>query len=1210
MKIEQLADFPALQQLARALWRDGTARGAAVLVGAGFSRNATRSGADTPPPPLWSTLAELMAAQLYPDVGDAPRDPLRLAEEFRTNLGQTALDEFVRTNIRDAAWEPGTQHQELLELPWSDVLTTNWDTLLERSKSTRRWEAVRSTADLAHGRERRIIKLHGTIGISEHFIFAEEDYRTYPSRFAAFVNTARQIFIENELCLLGFSGDDPNFLQWSGWVRDHLGESARRIYLVGVLDLRPTKRKFLESRNIAPIDLAPLVANGTRDERETAATAQFLDYLARAKPKAAYEWRPADHSAYDFTPKTMEDIQRQAKDDDYAASLLDQSARIWRKDRDGFPSWLVCPGSLRRAIYYSSNVARWRQPTALKKLDLKRRAEILHEIVWRCSTAFESLDPRLEELLASCANPAQPCGLEKSQQLEIAVALLRLARQSGNEEAFARWGGLIETHAESESDLHAEVIYQRCLRARDRLNLRELAIELNKLTGPDPVWRLRRAALHCELGEFSDASSLITKARDELLDRQRRDNNSLWVRSRLAWAEWLFRATQTDFSPRRPSPWASEFKQSLCDPDAQIEEIGDQASDALRDRQEKEVEAIPQFEAGHYKDPSRSTVITDGTAATALDTLKRLTEAVGVPPHLNHFDMLGRVKDDAALLVFEPTFDWYAWLLRTRHSSLDRVFDRYFCRVAVARLPADVAISLSDRMSEATAYWRERIRTLGSSSPPDRMCAIERLRLSVETLSRLTARQDAGRARAAFDLAMDMARDPLQHPWLIEPMNNLARYSIQAIAPSMRSELALAAIECPLSSEKGGVEGPWRWLNPVDSIFNAPPVRPEGDTRWAHRIGQLIDQVTTGAAGRQEAMLRLYYLSRHGALTGGEQTSLGTAIWSRRGVTAASLPAGTNLLAHTFLELPAPDGIDREALVRTYLFDANFTELLKQPQPLGTQEIAYKLNRLLELVAAADKSLYPTPVQAARLFSELTSWAATLGGDVGKADPLGASLRREYYVGANSYVGSVLARLVVPSLPREERSEDRAGSLLTFVRGPDAGSGLPAVPYFAHLPDVRIEAIRRIRRAVIAREFHEVAGSAAAIEVWATLYPPGDPAYLPEQILEQLISAIETRHGVGLHALIQCVCKLVELKLLRTDDGKRLDEALGDLIAETAYEKIDLDSKQATSVSLLRAACVQLAHSLQNSGAGGASADAWLTIADTDPLPEVRFALT
>ena len=76
---------------------------------------------------------------------------------------------------------------------------------------------------------------------------------------AAFVNLARQVFIENEFCLVGFSGDDPNFLQWIGWVRDHLTNHARRIYLVGALNLSAPKRKYLESLNVAPIDLSRLV---------------------------------------------------------------------------------------------------------------------------------------------------------------------------------------------------------------------------------------------------------------------------------------------------------------------------------------------------------------------------------------------------------------------------------------------------------------------------------------------------------------------------------------------------------------------------------------------------------------------------------------------------------------------------------------------------------------------------------------------------------------------------------------------------------------------------------------------------------------------------------------------------------------------------------------------------------------------------------------
>ena len=202
----------------------GNRPGAALLVGAGFSKYAELPAPDTLEPPLWGDLASAMAMQLYPLApNDAPKDPLRLAEEYRTNFGQAALDEFVRMHIPDRKWEPGSLHRRLLNLPWSDILTTNWDTLLERAAddvSAYTYDIVRLTADLPHVRAPRIVKLHGSIGTSDHFIIAEEDYRTYPVRFAPFVNLARQIFIENELCLLGFSGDDPNFLQWSGWVRD------------------------------------------------------------------------------------------------------------------------------------------------------------------------------------------------------------------------------------------------------------------------------------------------------------------------------------------------------------------------------------------------------------------------------------------------------------------------------------------------------------------------------------------------------------------------------------------------------------------------------------------------------------------------------------------------------------------------------------------------------------------------------------------------------------------------------------------------------------------------------------------------------------------------------------------------------------------------------------------------------------------------------
>ena len=913
-----------------------------------------------------------------------------LAEEYRTNFGQAALDEFVRIHILDAAWAPGPLHGKLLDLPWSDVLTTNWDTLLERTEPTERhYEIVRSTADLAHGREQRIIKLHGSIGTSEHFIFAEEDYRTYPVRFAAFVNTARQIFIENELCLVGFSGDDPNFLQWSGWVRDHLGESARRIYLVGALGLPHTKRKFLESRNIAPIDLAPLVKDGTRSEREAAAIAIFLEFLSNRPSSAAHDWKPADHSAYTFLPTSLPEIERQAKDVDYAASLLDQAGKIWRTDREGYPGWLVCPASRREELRSLTNIARWQWPAALAKFEPTRRAEILYEIVWRHEVAYEPFDHRLLDLLESIADPARPCGLEKRQQLEIAVALLRVARQRDDDENFARWSVILETHTEQDSDLRAQSAYQRCLRARDRLDFTTLAKELKTVRGTDPAWHLRQAALHCEVGQFAEASTLITSTRDELNKRQRRDGNSLWVRSRRAWAEWLSRAAARDFSISGEKPWPLEFRHTHCDPEDEINWITDAIARAVRRRQEEEVPVIPLFEPGHYRDPSQ-TIHVGGSSANILGTLDYLIESVGLPLRLNYYDIVSDASEDAVKLVFEPTFGSYVWLLRALRRP-DRVFDRYLGRVAVAQLPVGVASALTERARGAIAYWRERMTNVRRENGLDLTFASNRLELFIEFLSRLSPRQDAQGAGASFNLAMDLGNDAsLRDPGLFEPIGNLARYSFEAVRPVDRSDLVLAALEFPLSAEKGVGMGPVQWPNPVELFFQTRPVRPDGDTRWADQIKQLIDQAGAGAAARPEAALRLYYLSSRGALTGGEGKSFGFALWSATDGATAPVPAATNLLAHTFAELPAPPEIDPGASVRAHLFNTDINELLVHPSRLDTRQIGYKHNRLREIGAAAQGMLRPTRDQAILLFSAMTEWRPPADVDLNKVNSFGA----------------------------------------------------------------------------------------------------------------------------------------------------------------------------------------------------------------------------
>jgi hypothetical protein len=120
----------------------------------------------------------------------------------------------------------------------------------------RSYDVVRTVEQIPYAMRPRIVKLHGTFPAHEPFIFTEEDYRTFPIQFAPFVNLVQQSMMETIFCLLGFSGDDPNFLHWSGWVRDNLAAGAPKIYLVGWLELLPHRRRSTECHADRSRDLA------------------------------------------------------------------------------------------------------------------------------------------------------------------------------------------------------------------------------------------------------------------------------------------------------------------------------------------------------------------------------------------------------------------------------------------------------------------------------------------------------------------------------------------------------------------------------------------------------------------------------------------------------------------------------------------------------------------------------------------------------------------------------------------------------------------------------------------------------------------------------------------------------------------------------------------------------------------------------------------
>lgn len=276
---------------------------ASVMIGAGFSKNAKSLGDKAMTPPNWSQLAGEMFDELYPAgisgndmdrknqrlVECSGKNVLTLAQKYEVAFDRQKLNNLIERKIADEMYIPDELHYKLLQLNWNDVFTTNYDTLLERSISKitmkRNYKVVYSQRDLPGSVRPRIVKLHGSIAHPGNYIITEEDYRTYPVKYTPFVNTVQQSMIETKLCLMGFSGDDPNFLNWLGWLRDNMGENCQQIYLCGLFEnMNSAERKVLENRKIAIVDISEL-AGKESENRYYTALSKFLDLLTERSKK-------------------------------------------------------------------------------------------------------------------------------------------------------------------------------------------------------------------------------------------------------------------------------------------------------------------------------------------------------------------------------------------------------------------------------------------------------------------------------------------------------------------------------------------------------------------------------------------------------------------------------------------------------------------------------------------------------------------------------------------------------------------------------------------------------------------------------------------------------------------------------------------------------------------------------------------------------------
>ena len=507
-----------INEIAEKLWSGH----AAAMVGTGFSMNAKPKFESDKKIPLWNDLGKIFMKKLGMETENPDclfQDPIKLASEISANFGENTLNQILIDSIPDMDYEPSDLHIDFLKLNWSDIFTTNYDTLLERASETmniRHYSLVTKDYDLVNAIRPRIVKLHGSFPSTVPFIITEEQFRVYPRTHAAFVNTVQQALVENILVLFGFSGTDPNFLNWIGWIRDNLGTKlTNKIYLIAVDSISNAKLKLFNERNINVVDLT-VFKNSEKADRSLLLSS-FIGELLSKKKKDKLNWAD-DLTKIDFNQNKSID--------------LEQIVQILETERKEYPGWIILPKNQRESLYYKTNGLISDQKILKKLSNSEISVKFLFEFNWRWEKCLYPLYTNMQTLYE------RVLGLDESQKtikielfeksvqekaIELILALYRSFREDANKQKCELYETILDSLIQkmSLSQKH-RYTYEKILYDSLLYNYKHFIekIENWDTSNAAPIWQIKKAGLLSEIGKQQEALTMLNNLLQKIRKQQ------------------------------------------------------------------------------------------------------------------------------------------------------------------------------------------------------------------------------------------------------------------------------------------------------------------------------------------------------------------------------------------------------------------------------------------------------------------------------------------------------------------------------------------------------------------------------------------------------------------------------------------------------------------------------------------------------------------
>lgn len=1229
----QFPDQSHINQVRDALWRR-SGGGASIMIGSGFSRDALKVRPGAKPIPLWDDLTREMFSKLYPLETEkilATQNPLRLAQEYKSAFGRSDLHRFLKQSVRDEDFKPGNNHTRLLKLPWRDVFTTNWDTLLERARSSvaeRAYNVVRSKDEIPLANRPRIIKLHGSFPSYFPLIFTEEDYRTYPTKFAPFVNTAQQAMMESVFCLIGFSGDDPNFLSWSGWVRDNLGTAAPKIYLAGYLKLSSHRRRMLEDRNVVPIDLErhPKAGEWPDNLIHHYATEWFLHTLEQGQPYDVTNWPSPKKQTLEEIPTILEPIEYVKSETPLEEPSLPSSSdkpkkledsvrqvlKIWVHNRGIYPGWIVAPSNVRLSLSWKTDEWEDRILKVLPNFGPVERLHAIRELVWQLEILLKPISPKLEsaaqEVLKSIdcqnrtiegnADPEIEWAEIREAWRTIALALVTVARHHLEHDVFEQRIEALSTFLQDNPDVDHRIRHERCLWAIYSMDFEKLESLLQDwiVESCDPIWMMRKAALLTEIGQQDEATELQKYALTNIRGIPTNER-SVAAPSREGWS--LYSMWQEDNWEILWRRW-DELAPLKCNAWMEKQQI----ADALKSNEKKN--NAPSFDLGIRQSAGVSFSNENYNRWVSARRAIHLSEVAGLPPTVNDLNVAVQLFALAAdeLSTLEPEMA-IRLVLRGCKSDKDKTLMRVLSRSCVAALPENSAKALVEICISVIEYTLPKIASAGTGKRP--IFWIGRMLVAMEALSRLVLRLGSERAELIFNKAMELYRNSqvAQEPWLTEPIRNLLTRSWETMSKARRNARVFDLLSAPIvgmdnftAFQQSFYPDPGHLLQ--DDL--SPPIRTDdNNNRWQQIVDLLVRGLHSSGDTRKRAARRVAFVALGERLTESESSKIAQALWSEEYTKPDDLPRETELFDWVFLLLPEPNiGLAKTCFKKKWLSE-NSKSQDNSPKPT---DILYQVGIAIFALKKHNISLSLSEAEHCYLIAIIKQWSDSPLPNF-TLSPMDNRLHeptRRALIG----LPTIISEIKIP-----ESIAEKLYNKMQMLNESKVPVFRLVAGLIKSIPN-RFDEFALFMRTGLASKNEALAENAAtglyhwltvSVDITAKIQPPSD------DLVREIGVMIATRRTKALGQALQ-VADWVFDEGSDTQKETIRDltlQGLGYLAEELRYDR-ENEQDNNLDVPLLRWRSAQLARSMGAQGLGDAPAVArWLEIIKEDPLPEVRF---